>query len=236
MKKILSVCSIAVLGLTATNAIAAPSYLKKDANGGYNVTYDYTDKAKSGWYVGGRVGADFLNFDVKQDFTHDGASITDERSFEAVLAGDVFAGYKINYFWRAELELGYISQYEEKESGGDFSLSAPYLMLNGYYDFTNGVYVGAGVGAALFTTSFDMAEFVGGEGEKRTVSPMAGLMIGYVHELDYNLKLDLRYRLAGMMGHDVSYGYDLGSGVETFTADIDWLLENSISIGLRYEF
>ena len=56
MKKIVS---LAVLLTFATPAVAAPSYLTRDNDGGYRVTYDYTDKAKTGWYVGARADLNF---------------------------------------------------------------------------------------------------------------------------------------------------------------------------------
>ena len=37
---------MAVLLAFATPAVAAPSYLTRTSDGGYRVTYDYTDKAK----------------------------------------------------------------------------------------------------------------------------------------------------------------------------------------------
>ena len=61
MKKIVS---LAVLAALTTPAIAAPSYLSRTKDGGYNVTYDYNDKAKSGWYIGGRAELSFLNMPI----------------------------------------------------------------------------------------------------------------------------------------------------------------------------
>ncbi len=238
MKKLLSVCSIAVLGLTATNAIAAPSYIQRDANGGYNVTYDYTDKAKSGWYVGGHVGLSLLNFTNDYDYNNPAeANNSDDYSFEPVFSGSVAGGFRFNYFWRAELELGYIGQFNDNGEGVDFKLSAPYALANLYYDFNNGIYVGAGAGIAALTTEWDAWNFVGGERKEVSVSPMVGLMLGYSYELDHNLVLDLRYRIAGILGHeherDNRY---LDGSVYKFSADTGVILENSFSIGVRYEF
>ncbi|MBQ1997105.1 MAG: hypothetical protein II238_01510, partial [Alphaproteobacteria bacterium] len=61
MKRIVSLAVLAVL--TTTVADAAPSYIKRDAHGGYGVTYDYTDKAKNGWYVGGHVALNLTNWE-----------------------------------------------------------------------------------------------------------------------------------------------------------------------------
>ena len=61
MKKIVSLAVLAALTTTVANA--APSYIKRDAHGGYGVTYDYTDKAKNGWYVGGLVALNLMNWE-----------------------------------------------------------------------------------------------------------------------------------------------------------------------------
>ena len=64
MKKIVSLAIL--VGLTAP-AVAAPSYLTRTGDGGYRVTYNYTDKAKTGWYVGGRAELGFWNWKNKYD-------------------------------------------------------------------------------------------------------------------------------------------------------------------------
>ncbi len=244
MKKIISLFTI--VALTSGAAVAAPSHITRAANGGYRVTYDYQDKAKSGWYVGGRAEMSFLNWKNKYTFYSEEigspVDMSDKYSMEPVFGGSLFGGFTFNYFWRAELELGYMGKFKESDQGTDFALSIPYAMANVYYDFTNDVYVGAGLGLALPQTEWDAPSFVGGEFRETSVSPMVGIMIGYSYELDDNLVLDLRYRLAGLMGLDydrdlqfenivtgeVSNGY--------FKNDIDLILDNSFSIGLRYEF
>ena len=66
---------------------------------------------------------------------------------------------------------------------------------------------------------------------------MAGIMLGYSYELDHNLVLDIRYRLAGLFGadHRISM-WDSDGAPHWFQNDIDFILDNSISIGIRYEF
>ena len=203
MKKLVSLAVL--LGLTAP-AVAAPSYLTRDENGGYRVTYDYTDKAKTGWYVGARAD---LNFWTWKNKYH---------------ASDNFAAAE---------------EYNEDDYAmAQYELQIPYLMLNGYYDMSNGVYLGLGVGVAMPIETIDMPGYT--DGSNRTqygFAPMAGVMLGYSYELDNNLVLDLRYRLSGMTGlhHRID---DLTSGAEThwFENEIDFVLDNSISIGIRYEF
>lgn len=240
MKKIVSLFVLA--GLTATAAQAAPSYLTRDTKGGYNVTYDYNDKAKTGWYVGGRAELSLLNW--TNEYNSEAPTVNDEfkeedYSLEPVFGGAMFGGFKFNYFWRAELEAGLIGQYSDKDDGFEFKMTVPYVTANIYRDFVNGLYVGAGLGVAVPKTELDFAGFESGDRTERDVSLMGALMLGYTYELDYNLVLDLRYRLAGFNGTKQTrvfneaapalYGYDL-------EVDTGLILDNSFSIGIRYEF
>ena len=239
--------SLAVLLACATPAVAAPSYLTRGADGGYVVTYDYTDKAKTGWYIGARADLNFWNW--KNEYsTDDGLTGLaeeanhDEYSFEPVFGGSLFGGRRFAYFWRAELEAGYLGHFEDSDPDADFSLQIPYVLLNGYYDFTNGLYLGAGVGVAMPITNVDLRGTIvaGVDSSDRTeygIAPMAGVMLGYSYKLDNNLVLDLRYRLAGMTGleHKIDM-FDSAGGAHWFQNDIDFILDNSISVGIRYEF
>ena len=222
-------------------APAVPSHITRDGRGGYDVTYSYQDKAKNGWYATARAGISFLNWTNKYSFTDPAQSKQEEDfSFEPVFDGSISVGRHFSYFWRGELELGYMGQYSDSGDGLDFDLSAPYLMANGYYDFTNGLYLGAGLGLAMPITHIDGASayFVvtGGDRDKTSVSPMAGIMAGWTTKLDDNLVLDVRYRLAGFGGSKQKINYV--NSDDSFTAEnkIGLILDNSISVGLRYEF
>lgn len=225
-----------VLTALATPAIAAPSHITRNSSGGYDVTYNYTDKAKTGWYVGGRVALSLLDWENEYSSNDPGVNEAynkDEYSFESVFGGSVFAGRTFNYFWRAEVEAGLVGQFEDKDDGAEFKLTVPYVLANGYYDFSNGLYVGAGLGIAMPKTELDMAAFESGDRSKTTVSPMGALMFGYTHKLDYNLVLDLRYRLAAFGGTDHERTLDNGF---KFKNEIGLILDNSVSLGIRYEF
>ena len=237
MKKIVSLAVLAAL--TTTVADAAPSYIKRDANGGYGVTYDYTDKAKNGWYVGGHVALNLMNWENEYSTTApNNAELTNgEYSFETVFGGDLFVGTTFKYFWRGEVEAGLLGQFEDEDMGTTFKMTIPYLMANGYYDFVNGLYVGAGVGVALPKTELQGAYFNGGDNSKRSVSPMVGLMFGYTHELDYNLTLDIRYRLSGLMGNKINRTFEYkDNNTYDISSEIGLILDNSLSIGIRYNF
>lgn len=232
MKKIVSLAVLAAMGVTAADA--APSYLTRNRDGSYNVTYDYNDKAKTGWYVGGRASLSLMNWENEASTNApDADDLKDESFTEVVFGGAVFAGHTFNYFWRAELEAGLIGQYEEEELNTTFKLTVPYVMANGYYDFANGLYVGTGLGIAMPKTELSGMYFTAGDSTERNVSPMFGLMAGWSHKLDYNLVLDVRYRLAGLWGTEHERET---FGLYEFKNEIGLILDNSISIGLRYEF
>lgn len=246
MKIFTSVC--VMLGLTTVAAHAAPSYIQRDGRYGYNVTYSYTDKAKSGFYIVGRAEIGFLNFKNKYDLATTTNDVVDEfnsdkYSFESVFGGNIAFGKKIRHVWRLEGEGGYLGMFEDKDNGFEVKMSMPYIMANGYRDFSNGLYVGAGVGAAMVVKTLDNADFISGDRRDTSVSPMGAVMLGWSHKLDDNFVIDLRYRLSGLNGGDQTrtfnlYSLDTGEvvGSADFKLKTGLVLDNSISIGLRYEF
>lgn len=246
MKK-LSILMVGIVGfMVIGSSYGAPSYLTRVGTNGYKVTYDYTDKAKLGWYVGAHADLNFMSWTNKYNSDYPGINSdydSDKYLLEPVFGGNISGGFRFKYFWRAELEAGYISQYTDKDNAVEFNLTVPYLMLNGYYDFTNNVYVGAGIGAAIPIKQIDYENFIGGERTKTSVSPMLGIMLGYSKPLDQNLVLDIRYRLSGFYGGSQTrhFEYDTedapGVWQEAYVENkIGLVLDNSISIGLRYEF
>ena len=239
MKKLISIIAlfaVATPAFAATKA-ARPSYLTRNGNGSYDVTYSYTDKAKSGWYGVLRAELAFLNWKNKYSSDApvlDGTKDHDKYSLEPVFAINGAFGKRIDYFWRADVELGYLTRFTDEDSGYKFTLDVPYIMANGYYDFANGLYLGAGAGVALPTTTWDAVIFTdSGKRSKTSVSPIVGLSAGFTHKLDDNLVLDLRYRIAGFMGTKHKREFDTNY---YFESKIGFVLDNSISIGLRYEF
>ena len=246
MKKLVSVIAlfaVATPAFAATKA-ARPSYLTRNANGAYDVTYSYQDKAKSGWYGAVRAELSFLSW--KNEYSTDIPGIPDDTesfSFKPVFSADIAFGKRINYFWRGEVEAGYITEFSDSDEGYEVKLSTPYLMANGYYDFSNGFYLGAGLGIAMPKMELLDDAFKTGNNPKWGISPMLGLMAGYSHKLDDNLVLDLRYRLAGFMGHEQERQWVDGTYINSvdisgkhFKNEIGLILDNSISLGIRYEF
>ena len=85
----------------------------------------------------------------------------------------------------------------------------------------------------------DFAGFESGDRTERDVSLMGALMLGYTYELDYNLVLDLRYRLAGFNGTKQTRAFNetyVGLAGYDLEVDTGLILDNSFSIGIRYEF
>ena len=237
MKKLVSFA--ALMALVATAADAAPRQLTRNQDGSYNVTYDYTDRAEAGWwYMGGRLDLNVLSWE--NDYSTaapDAYGLKDDSYTELVFGGNISVGYTFNYFWRAELEAGIISEFEDEEAGATFKLTVPYVIANGYYDFANGFYLGGGLGIAMPKTRLQGIYFNGGDNSERNISPMIGLMGGWSYHLDYNLLLDVRYRLAMMWGpeHERTFEHKNGNTYD-ISNDIGMILDNSISVGLRYEF
>ena len=153
--------------------------------------------------------------------------------------GSAFAGFRFAYFWRAELEAGYLGYFEDADHMAEYNLQIPYAMANLYYDFTNGLYLGVGAGVAMPIETIDMLGYADGSDRTRYgFAPMIGVMLGYSYELDYNLVLDVRYRLSGLTGwhHRIDGLIDMDDNRFWFENEVNFVLDNSISIGLRYEF
>ncbi|MBR5625597.1 MAG: hypothetical protein IKW67_02345 [Alphaproteobacteria bacterium] len=236
MKKLVSLAVLSALTVTAADA--APSHISRGRDGAYKVTYDYTEKAKTGWYVGGRVALGLTSWENDNKTDAPSASELSNDSYSEILFGGALsAGYRFDYFWRAEIEGGLIGQFEDEDAGTTFKMTVPYLMANGYYDFANGLYVGAGAGVALPKTKLQGIFFTDGDDSESGISPILGVMLGYSHKLDNNLVLDLRYRLSGFVGPEHKRKFIEGDGIEyDIKTDVGMVLDNSVSFGLRYEF
>ena len=247
MKKLASFCLASVMAMSA--AYAAPAteaaVVQRSPVGRRVMVREYQPysvESAKGWYLGGRLGLSFLNFTASNDVTADGVSVDVigdyDFSFETVFGGSVFAGTDFqlgNEWFRGDFEFGLIGQVDNTDAGTEIKLTVPYLMANGYYDFNNGLYVGAGLGLALPKAELGGYDLDGGEPKKIGVSPMLAMMFGWSYDLDARLTLDLRYRLAGFWGPEIERTMDGGAYVEVNT-DFGFVLENSLSMGLRYRF
>ncbi|MCQ2581364.1 MAG: hypothetical protein MJ170_00070 [Alphaproteobacteria bacterium] len=242
MKKLVSVIAGAVV--LSSGAIAAPTMVKSNANdGGYVVTYDYADKPVSDWYMTLRAELAFWNFKATASASLDGYPYGDETtenySFKPVFGGNLSVGKWFDSNWRADVEAGYLGRMTDKDSGGEYAVQIPYATVNGYYNFINGLYVGAGVGAAMPIITIDAAgtDFVESNRNKFGFGFMGGVMFGYSTQLNDNMTFDIRYRLAGITGTSHERVWRPGDGtVVTSKVENGFMLSNSLSFGLRYNF
>lgn len=240
MKKLVSL--VVLVGLTATSAMAAAPVRAKRFAGDYaerNRVVDVVERNKDSWYLGGRLDLNVMSWENKYSSDrvaapgYDGDMTAGTDSYtEMLLGGNVFVGRTFNSVWRAELEAGLISQFEDVDSDYEFKITVPYLIANGYYDFANGFYVGAGLGVAMPKLELD-GDFEPGDRSVYGVSFMGAAMAGWSYRLDARMSVDLRYRLAMVTGVDQER--TLTDGFK-FKNEVGMILDNSFSVGLRYKF
>lgn len=200
-------------------------------------------KHDSDWYIAARAELAFWNF--KKTLSLEPArepSDTESYSFKPVFGGNLSVGKWFNNNWRGDIELGYLGYYSQEEDASKFAVQAPYAMLNGYYNFDNGLYLGAGVGVAMpIVTTEAYQVSLENDANKIGFGFMAGAMLGYSTALTDSLSLDLRYRLAGLSGTTGERGFigvdGDGNDVHyTLKNKVGFVLSNSISLGLRFNF
>lgn len=229
IKNLLSVCFLSCLALTTANA--AQDYLIGDDRRVY--------EEKTGWYASLHAGLNFLDWKSTYNSDHVGYEGYDDYTFQSLFGGSLSIGKSFSYFWRGEIEAGYTGKFTDRDEGIEFTFSSPYVLTSAMYDFTNGFYVGASLGAAFPTTTWDWDSFLSGGRSKTSLSPMGGIMLGLSERLDYRFVLDLRYRLAGMYGtKHTRYFEDRATPPNKcyFQSDMGFVLDNQFSVGLRYEF
>ena len=198
------------------------------------------------WYIGGRVALHLQSWKNKyhatpasaiadQNFDHD------DYTFEPVFGGNIFAGYRFTPNWRGDVEFGYMTQFSDSDNGFTFKLQTPYITANAYYDFESGIYLGAGVGMAFPRATLDWEYFENNTASKTKLSFMGALMAGYSYYMTDSLALDFRYRLAGFTGpkwtrNVTPAGTVRYNGLTSLETRVGFIIDNSLSLGLRYEF
>lgn len=204
----------------------------KKYDGVTSINYDKVVKPKI-WYLDVHADLSFLSW--KNKYTYGSDSGSDKFNFKPVFGANLAVGCKFDKSWRSDLELGYIGHYSEQEteyiSGyltekTDFNLSAFYSTVNGYYDFESGIYMGLGAGVAAVRASLNHSALR--KVSKTNASPYGAVVLGWTHPVNDKLNFDMRYRFAAFSG---SKFYDLD--VQT---KIGLIIDNSLSVGLRYSF
>jgi len=214
-------------------------------NSGTSGAYVY-NKGGSG-YVGMNLDINLLNWRNEYKalpVAYNEAFNHDDYRFKPLIGGHIVAGYRFNPGWRMDVEGGFTSEFEDSDNGISFKLSVPYATANVYHDFTNGLYLGIGGGAAFPTISMEWEHFTSNNSSKTTTSPMGAAMLGYTYYLSENLILDVRYRFAGFKGPKLTRGVtgwsieigDQEIPLRSLETKIGFVMDNSISIGLKYEF
>ncbi|MCQ2599649.1 MAG: porin family protein [Alphaproteobacteria bacterium] len=200
-----------------------------------------TPHTHPGWYMTGRVELSFLNWDNKYS-TDDGWDpnkefAQDSYSFEPVMGGSLSIGYMFRNAYRAELEAGYIGAFEDSDATTRFEMQGTYMMANGLYDIKNtGFYVGAGLGVSSLITKWSGVYNVDSKRDYN-FGLIGALMAGYTHQLDEKMYLDLRYRISGMTGGTQKFNFqDTLNNMHEMQNKMNFVLDNSISLGIRYEF
>lgn len=199
------------------------------------------------WYVGGRVALHMLSWKnhykgAPSSYNFDNGEDHDSYVFEPVFGGNIFAGYRFTPNWRGDVEFGYLTQFSDSDNGFTFKFSTPYITANAYYDFESGFYLGAGVGMAFPRATMDWEYFQKGSASETKLSFTGALMAGYSYNLSDSVALDFRYRLAGFTGpkwtRNVLPGIKDANNVELESLEtrVGFTLDNSLSLGLRYEF
>lgn len=190
----------------------------------------------SRWYMGLNGDLSFLTWKNKNSGTDElGNPISgeDKFNFKPVLGADLVVGYRFDKDWRVDGEFGYIGKFFETETEQylspektEFSLETYYIDANAYYDLKYGLYVGAGAGLAIVNLAVDHTNY--SKVSKTNLSPMGAVMFGWSYALDEKVDFDVRYRLALFNGGDLSIG---GASVDT-----GLIMNNSLSVGVRYHF
>lgn len=219
-----------------------PGLVFARSNGSYSVITKYGNETSINyrrtsepqkWYVGAHADLSFLSW--KNEYKYGVDSGSDRFNFKPVLGADIALGMEFDKHWRADLELGYVGNYHEQETEyitnyltekTDFNLHTMYAVANGYYNFGAGVYAGLGAGVAFVEASINHSALA--EKSKAKVSPMGAFMFGWTNKISEKTYLDLRYRLAAFSGPTF---YDLGVKIK-----VGWMTDNTVSVGLRYEF
>lgn len=222
--------------------VATPEYVQMQRP---VVQRTHTCQTCGAWYVGARANLSMLSWENEYSTTYplvDAEHDHDDYSFEPIFGGSFAFGYAFDTSWRLEVEAGLLGRFEDNDEGTNFTLTVPYALVNAYNDFYNGMYVGVGLGLAVPKTELDGELgmdgliFEGGHRTKRQGSLMGAAMIGYAYDFDQHLTLDIRYRLAAFNGTRHETVLNDGTDTYEFRNKIGLILDNSVSVGLRYRF
>ncbi len=239
----------------ATQKQQAQNQQQMDYSRNYSRKYDFSKRTTSfdgqqrqsvsnsntskDMYVAANIMASFWSWtnEYKSDYTGDMLVFSkDEYSFENVFGGSVALGMYFTPKIRGDVELGITTEFSDKEDLAKYTMSAPYLSANVYYDFEHGFYVGGGLGLARPTTTIGGALFAGNTVEKSSITPKFSAMVGYSTNVADDIYVDLRYRLSGFNGTKMSQYFVYETEQGNLQVEGSFIMENTVSAGIRYKF
>ena len=208
-------------------------------------TQESLDTGPRDWYLAANVAMNFWSWENEYNSNYGGTDLLfnkDEYSFESVFGGALAIGTRFSSGIRGDVELGFSSEFSDSDDLAEYKLSVPYLMANAYWDFESGMYFGGGLGVARPTVNLSGAMFDGGNAEKKSWSPKVGFALGYATAIADNTFIDFKYRISLMKGADMSRTFLWeqvpGSGASQYVLQVenDLILENALSVGIRFSF
>lgn len=204
------------------------------------------NSAPADWYIAANAVMNFWSWENEYNSNYNGTALLfnkDEYSFESVFGGALAVGTRFASGVRGDIELGMSAEFSDSDDLAEYKLSIPYLMANAYWDFDSGLYLGGGLGVARPKITLDGALFDGGGADETFISPKVGLALGYATEIADNTFIDFRYRISLMKGADISRSFrweqveNSGNfGQYVLQVENDLILENALSVGIRFGF
>ncbi|MCL1785941.1 MAG: porin family protein [Alphaproteobacteria bacterium] len=196
------------------------------------------------WYAGAAFVQNFAFFTENQEIKDAGESDKISHSGAAQPGGSVFIGRSFDDNWRAELELGYLSEYSQKDCDGGncftTRLSTPYVSINATYNTTEQnwgwVYTGIGVGIAMPNVSLESSLQYFEKASQPNVSVMPSAMVGYRARIADAWFADLGYKFSMYDAGKLEYIIDVSGTKYDSTSEFGWVMNHALKIGLAYEF
>lgn len=203
-----------------------------------------TVKQDKEWYLSANVAMNMWSWGTEYESDYSGTNISfdnDDYSFESMFGGTVAIGKQFESGMRADVEVGISAEFSDSDEIAKYSLSAPYVMANVYYDFDSGIFLGAGLGLAKPEVKLDGELFENKEYSKTDLSIKVGAAVGYSAHVADNAYIDFKYRLSGFRGPDLTnaFMWDQYVGTdELYSLNVKTgiVIENALSVGVRFYF
>jgi OmpA-OmpF porin, OOP family len=205
--------------------------------------------AIAGLYLGGGVGANFLQAETFQVKPTGAAGVSGSAKSNIGPAAVLSLGWGFGNGLRAEVEGSYRQNFGFKSPSGFASFGGDEqkagVMVNALYDFVGVVpvvqpYIGAGIGYQwaieqnLHGTAIGGGSFVGKNSDKGSFAYQAILGAAVPITAVPGLAITAEYRFLGLAGDRSYSGTISGGGPATITSTNDY--NHSVLVGFRYAF